>query len=224
LSLPIHTATAKILDIHAFGYLGRNLKVKTAYESIFSLHEIIIARSQFQQDQLCTYYRPDELQLQRMVIGSCELDHQSTIKLLQGMRSLEVVEFHQVELLDCASSSCDSKVAEIVKALDSSKSNLRKLTLDLSCFRDPGRGLSKHLSLDSLLRLQHLEINEHDLTPNATFPASLTSLVFLDWEEQPSFPFTKHLAKKILPISLKSITSYIRALAIAEPQIYYIKL
>jgi len=105
LSLSIHTATAKLLDSHAFGYLGRNLKVKTVYDSILSFDMIILARSQFQRDQQCIYYRPDELQLQRMIIGSCRLDPRFTIKLLRRMRSLDVVE---VELLDCASSSCDS--------------------------------------------------------------------------------------------------------------------
>lgn len=91
LFLPIHTATAKLLDIQALGNLGRNLKVKTAYETIFRLGKIIIALYQFKCGQLCSYYRPDELQLQRMDIGSCELDHRSTIKLLRGMRSLAVV-------------------------------------------------------------------------------------------------------------------------------------
>lgn len=97
LSLPIHTATAKLLNSHAFGYLRRNLKVKVAYKSILSLNKIILARSQFQSNHLCTYYRPDELQLQRMVISPYGLDHRSTIKLLRRMQSLEMVKFHQVE-------------------------------------------------------------------------------------------------------------------------------
>lgn len=127
------------------------------------------------------------------------------------MRSLEIVEFYQVELLDCVSSTCDSKVAEIIKALNSSKNHLKKLALHISGFRDPGGESSRNSSLDSLLHLQDLEINEHDLTPNATFPASLTRLAFFDMEEQPSFPFTKDLAKKVLPIHLNSIISYSRA-------------
>ena len=54
LSLPIHTATAKLLNSHAFGYLRRNLKVKVAHKSILSLKRIILARSQVQS----TIYAP----------------------------------------------------------------------------------------------------------------------------------------------------------------------
>jgi hypothetical protein len=158
-----------------------------------------------------TYRRPDEFPLQRMVIGSSGLDYRSTIRLLRRLRNLEVVEFHQVGLWHCASFSCESKVVEIIKALSLSKSHLKKLALHISGFRDPGSGFSRILSFDSFLRLQDLEINEHDLAANAAFPASLTKVVFVDWEKQPSFPFTKDLARKNLPKDLKSVTSYSRA-------------
>lgn len=137
LSLPIHTTTANLLDSHAFGYLGKDPKIKAAYNWILSLDEITIVRSPVKCDQMNTYRRPDEFQLQRMVIGSCGLDYRSTIRLLRRLRNLEVVEFHQVELWDCASCSCESKVAEIIKALNSSKSHLKKLALHISGFRDP---------------------------------------------------------------------------------------
>jgi hypothetical protein len=113
--------------------------------------------------------------------------------------------------LDCTSSSYDSKVAEIIKVLNLSKNCLKKLALYISGFCDPGEGFSRNLLLDLLLRLQDLEINKYNLTPNAILPASLTRLAFFDRKEQPSFPFTKDLAKKILPINLNSITSNSRA-------------
>lgn len=183
LSLPIHMATANLLDSHAFGYLGKNLKIKAAYDWILGLDEITLVRSPVQCDQLYTYHRPNELQLQSMVIGSCGLDYRSTIRLLRRLRRLEVVEFYKVELWDSASFSCESKVAVIIKALDSSKSHFKKLALHISGFRDFRSGFSRILSFDSFLRLQDLEINEHDLAANAAFPACLTKLVFVDWEK-----------------------------------------
>lgn len=52
LSLPIHTATANLLDSHAFGYLGKDLKIKAAYNQIISLSEITIVRSSIQCGQM----------------------------------------------------------------------------------------------------------------------------------------------------------------------------
>ncbi|KAJ5414974.1 hypothetical protein N7509_000072 [Penicillium cosmopolitanum] len=211
LSLPIHVATADLLDSRTFGYLGQDLKIKAAYDWILGLDEISLFRSSVERNQLYTYHRQDELQLQRLVIGSCALEYRSTTRLLQRLHRLEVVEFYKVELRSCASFSCESKVAGIVKALLSSKNHLKKLALHISGIRDSWTGINKILSFDSFLRLQDLEINEQDLAANAVFPASLTKLVLVDWEKKPSFPFTKDLAKKKLPIHLESITSYSRA-------------
>lgn len=52
LSLPIHMATANLLDDHAFGYLGKDLRIKTAYDWILGLDEITLVRSPVQCDQL----------------------------------------------------------------------------------------------------------------------------------------------------------------------------
>lgn len=146
-----------------------------------------------------------------MVVGSCGLDYRSTIRLLRGLQKLEVLEFYKVELWDSGSFDCESKVAGIIKALDSSKSHLKELALHISGFRDYWSGFSRIPSFDSFSHLRKLENNEQDLAAGAVFPASLTELMFVDWEEQPNFPFTKDLAQKSLPIHLEYITSYSRA-------------
>jgi hypothetical protein len=57
LSLPIHMATANLLDNHTFGYIGEDLEIKAASNRLFGLDEITLVRSPVQCDQLYTYHR-----------------------------------------------------------------------------------------------------------------------------------------------------------------------
>lgn len=210
LSLPIHKATASLLDNHRFKHLAMDLRVEEAYDGILSLDEITLVWSPIRSDQPYMYQRLDELQLGRLEIGPCRLNYQHTIKLLRRFRTLDVVAFCEVSLGDCASLSCESKVAGIVEALSSSKNHLTTLDLHIKGCRNCRSESTRISSFEPFSILKDLEVNEYDLAADVVFPASLTRVMFVDWERAPHFPFTRNLPNKSFPLRLESITSLSR--------------
>lgn len=91
------------------------------------------------------------------------------------------------------------------------RGTLRNWFLQISGCRDSWSEFTGISSFKSFLHLQDIEVNEYDLTADALFPASLTNMTLVDWGKPPSFPFTKNLAARSLPIHLQSISSYSRA-------------